>query len=259
MDFLVQRAQFELKAKELKLDITTKQIDDKLKQIKKQYFGGSEQKYQEGLKKQALTDKGVRVDIRAQLVSEALFKKVTSAVKVTDADIANYYTTNKSVYATKDKRDVRHILVKTKAQADKLYAQLKAGGDFAALAKKYSLDPGSKAQGGKLTISRGDTVKEFDTVAFTLKVNEISKPVKTQFGYHIIQALTPITKGTVTPLSKVKQAIRQQLLQQRQSVAMQKWVEGVKAEFAPKTTYAVGYAPPATISTGSTGTTSTHR
>ena len=61
---------------------------------------------------------------------------------------------------------MRHILVKTKAQADELEAQLKDGGDFAALAKQYSQDTGSKENGGKLTISRGQTVAPFDKAAF---------------------------------------------------------------------------------------------
>ena len=84
---------------------------------------------------------------------------------------------------------MRHILVKTKAKADDIYDQLKGGADFAALAKKYSEDTGSKANGGKLTISKGQTVAPFDQTAFLLKTNEISQPVKTEFGYHVIQPI----------------------------------------------------------------------
>ena len=113
---------------------------------------------------------------------------MTKDAKVTDAQITKYYNENKSQYNVAESRDVRHILVKTKAEADKIYDQIKAGGDFAALAKKYSLDPGSAAIGGKLTITRGQTVAPFDKTAFLLATNEVSRPVKTQFGYHIIQA-----------------------------------------------------------------------
>ena len=71
---------------------------------------------------------------------------------------------------------MRHILVKTKAQANKIYDKIKAGGNFAALAKKYSTDPGSKDNGGKLTIIRGQTVAPFDTTAFLLSTNQVSAP-----------------------------------------------------------------------------------
>ena len=86
---------------------------------------------------------------------------------------------------------MRHILVKTKALADEIDAQLKNGGDFAELAKKYSKDTGSAAAGRQARRSEGpDRRREFDKVAFALKTNELSKPVKTQYGWHIIQALS---------------------------------------------------------------------
>ena len=114
----------------------------------------------------------MRNDIRAQLVSEKIFDEVTKDVKVTDAaDRRTTTTKNKAQYSQPESRDVRHILVKTKAQADELYSQLKAGADFAALAKKFSEDTGSKANGGKLTISKGQTVAPFDKTAFQLKKN----------------------------------------------------------------------------------------
>ena len=109
---------------------------------------------------------------------------------VGDDDIEEYYEKNKAQYSQPESRDVRHILVKTKAQADDLYTQLENGANFAALAKKFSEDTGSKANGGKLTISKGQTVAPFDQTAFLLKKNDISKPVKTEFGYHIIQPLS---------------------------------------------------------------------
>ena len=80
---------------------------------------------------------------------------------------------------------------------------MKAGGDFAELAKKHSEDTGSKANGGKLTISKGQTVAPFDQTAFLLKKNEISKPVKTEFGFHVIQPISDVKPAKVTPLKDV--------------------------------------------------------
>jgi foldase protein PrsA len=257
VQFLVQRAQFEQKADELEVDVTDKQVDERLKQIKKQYFAGSEKRYKEQLKQQGLTDEQVRRDIRAQLIQEGIFKQVTGDVKVTDKDIQAYYDKNKAQYGTPESRDVRHILVPTKKLADDLFRRIEAGEDFAKLAKKYSKDPGSKDQGGKLTVARGQTVQPFDQTAFLLGKNKVSRPIKTQYGYHLIQPMSDVKAAKTTPLKQVKESIKQQLLQTKKNEAMTKWVEETKKEFADETTYQVGFAPPKTqTATGGTTTSS---
>jgi foldase protein PrsA len=254
VQFLVQRVEFEQKAKDLGIEISEKQVADRLAQIKKQYFGGDQKKYAAQLKQQGLSDEQVQADIRSQLVSEAIFKKVSADVKVSDKDISDYYAKNQDQYGQKESRDVRHILVKTKAEADKIYAELKAGGDFAALAKKYSEDPGSKDQGGKMTISKGQTVAPFDQSAFLLPTNALSRPIKTEYGYHLIQPLSAVKPAKVTPLKDVKDSIRQQLLQTKRNEAMTKWVDDVKKDYEGKVKYAVGFTPPPAPSTTGTGT-----
>ena len=244
VQFLVQREQFEQEAKDMDVEVTDKQIDARLDQILKQYFGGDQKKYEKQLKEQGLTEAQVRNDVRAQIVSEKIFEQVTKGVKVTDNDIEAYYTKNKAQYSQPQSRDVRHILVKTKKQADELYAQLDNGADFAALAKQYSEDTGSKANGGKLTISKGQTVAPFDETAFLLKKNDISKPVKTEFGYHIIQPLGDVKAAKVTPLKDVKESIRQQLQQTKKNEAMTKWVDELKKDYKDKVSYATGFSPP---------------
>jgi foldase protein PrsA len=251
---LVQRTQLAQQAPGLGVSVSSKQLEDELKQLKKQYFGDSEKRYQTELKRQCTTDAEVRTQLKARLISDAIYKKVTGAVKVTDAEAKAYYDSNKQVYVQPQTRVVRHILVKNKTLADRLYAQLKGGADFATLAKKYSQDPGSKAQGGRLTISKGQTVPQFDKVAFSLKTGELAKPVHNkQYGWFVIQALKPVTPRKSTPFSQVKAAIRQQLLQQKRSEALQKWYDGVKKDYESKISYATGLAP-ATTSTPATTT-----
>jgi len=256
LQFLVQRIQYQQKADEAGVKVTVKQVADRLKQIKKQYFGGSEKRYKAELKKQGLTDAQVKRDIEAQLLSEALFKQLTDKVKVNDADVRSYYDKNPTQYSTPESRDVAHILVKKKPLADSIYKQVTSGGDFAALAKKYSEDPGSKAQGGKLTVSKGQTVPEFDKVAFALKTGSIAKPVKTQYGYHVIKALSAIKPAQTTSLSKVESSIKQQLEQQRKNDVMTKWVTD-KKKYEDKITYAKGFEPPVTSTGTTTGATTT--
>jgi parvulin-like peptidyl-prolyl isomerase len=254
VQYLVQQIEFEQEADKLGLKVTDKDIAARLAQIKKQYFGGSESRYKKQLAQQGLTDAKVRESVKAQLIQEKIFKKVTSDVKVSDADLKKYYDQHQSQYGTPEQRDVAHILVKTKSLADKLYARAKAGEDFAKLAKQYSQDPGSKKLGGKLTISKGTTVGPFDQTSFFLKTGQISHPVKTDFGFHIIKALGPIKPAKTTPFAKVKKTIRTQLLQQKRSTATTNWSNKLKKDFDGKISYQTGYAPPATTSTAATTT-----
>jgi foldase protein PrsA len=250
--FLVQRAEYDNRAEDMKLSVTDKEIDARINQIKQQSFGGSQKKLDTQLKAQGYTTASLREDIKAQLISEKIYDSVTKNAKVSDAAIAKYYKDNKAQYQVAESRDVRHILVKTKAQADKIYDQLKAGASFAALAKKYSLDPGSKDNGGKLTITRGQTVAPFDTTAFLLTTNQISKPVKTQYGYHVIQPISNVHPPTTTPLKDAKPQIQAQLLDKAKNDAITKWTDEVKKYFDQKVTYATGYAPPATATNATT-------
>jgi parvulin-like peptidyl-prolyl isomerase len=232
MQYLVQQSELEQKAAELKVVVSDKDVTARLAQIKQQYFGGKEAAYQKQLKAQGLTEPQLKLDLRAQILSEKLYNAVTGKLKVSDAEIKAYYNANKAQYGTAASRDVRHILVNNKKLADSLETQLKGGASFAALAKKYSKDPGSAKIGGKLTITKGQTVPEFDKAAFSLKTNEISPPVHTQYGWHIIQALSAVKPATSKPLSSVKAQISQQLLQTKRTAAMTKWLDGVKKSFA---------------------------
>jgi parvulin-like peptidyl-prolyl isomerase len=253
MQFLVQREQFEQKAEELGLTISESDVEKQMQTIKSQYFGKNgkcdaacEKKYQAEIKKQGVTNEQVRDDVRASVVQNKIYDKVTAGTTVSDKDIEEYYKKNKQNYIQPASRDVRHILVKKRALANSLHQRAEGGENFAALAKRFSTDPGTKKQGGKLPVSKGRQVPEFDKAAFALKKGEISEPVKTSYGWHIILALTDIKKQRVTPLSEVKPAIRQQLLQQEKTNVMKDWVEETQKNFEEKTTYQVGYEPPAT-------------
>lgn len=120
--------------------------------------------------------------IRSQIYVSEFEKRVNDEVLLKSADMDTAF----KQYVIQVK--ARHILVEQESKALEINEKLKKGGDFAALAKAESLDPGSASKGGDLGFfKRGAMVKEFDAVAFQLKPGEISEPVKTQFGYHIIQ------------------------------------------------------------------------
>jgi len=253
--FLVQREEYAREADKLGVEITDAQIQKKIDEVRKQYFGGDQKKFEQGLKEQSYSIAALRQDARADLVNAGIYKDITADVKVSDGEAQQYYDQNIDRYRVADSREVRHILVKTKAEADKLRGELENGADFAALAKQHSEDPGSKEQGGKLTVSKGQTVEAFDKAAFSLDTNEISEPVKTQFGYHIIQPLSDVKKGSVTPFTKARTEIKAQLLEQKKSDAVSAWVSKVEKAYKGKVQYATGYEPPETTSTGTDTTT----
>jgi parvulin-like peptidyl-prolyl isomerase len=256
MQYLVQQSELEQKLKGLGLKpVSEADVDKKLTQVKKQFFGGKESTYRKQLKAQGFTEEQLKQDIRANLLSEKLYNEVTKNAKVTDADVSKYYNENKATYSQAASRDVRHILVNNKKLADTIESQLKKGGDFGKLAKKYSKDPGSAASGGKLTITKGQTVPEFDKAAFSLKKNELSKPIHTTYGWHIIQALSDVKAAKTTPLADVKETIRQSLVQKKKTDAMTKWLDGVKKDFAKSVRYQVGYVPAVTATATTTATT----
>jgi foldase protein PrsA len=100
-------------------------------------------------------------------------------------------------------------------------------------------------------------VPEFDKEAFALKTNAISPPVHTQYGWHIIQALSAVRAAKTTPLASVKEQIKQQLLQTKKTDKMTKWLDDVKKGFAKDVSYQAGYAPAATATTSTTTASTT--
>lgn len=254
--YLVQREEYAREADKLGIDVTDQQIAKKVEEVKKQYFSGSQAKFEKGLADQGYTKATLEEDIRSQLLTEGIYKQVTTDAKVTDADVKSYYEKNRANYTVPESRSVRHILVKTKADADRIRTELVNGADFAALAKANSIDPGSKDAGGKLTVSKGQTVAPFDKAAFSLDTNELSQPVKTQFGYHLIQPLADVKAGSVTPFAQVKDQIRTQLESETKNTAVNKWVADVEKEYKDKVQYAAGFEPPDTSTTTGETTTS---
>ncbi len=117
-----------------------------------------------------------------------VFLSKTVKEKVTEAEAKKFYDERAAQMATEEEVKASHILVKDEAKSKEVAKKLIDGGDFAALAKEFSEDPGSKDKGGELGFfGRGQMVKEFELVAFTMQKGETSQPVKTQFGYHIIR------------------------------------------------------------------------
>ena len=166
-----------------KIEISDKEANEAFLNSVKQ-FGGQEQ-FDKMLDDYNMDVEKFKETVKKDLMYKKHKEWFEKEHPVTDEEIKQYYEDNKDQFA---KRDASHILVADEKTAKEVKDKLDKGEDFAALAKKYSKDTANAANGGELgTFSRGQMVKEFEDAAFSLKEGEISAPVKTQFGYHIIK------------------------------------------------------------------------
>ena len=162
---------------------------------------------------------------------------IEPTIKITDEEISAYFEENKDSFAQAEQVEASHILVKDKATAEEVLKKLNDGGDFAKLAKEYSTDTSNAENGGSLGyFGKGQMVAEFEDVAFKLKVNEISDPVKTEYGYHIIK-VTGKKEAKAANLKDNKEAIKETLLTQKLQTEYPTWLESKKAEYKITNTF----------------------
>ncbi len=175
-------------------------------------------------------------------IAYLVFDPVTleASIPMTDEDLRREYNANMDRYRVPERAQARHILLMThadknddaavKAKAEALLKQVKNGGDFAAIAKANSQDPGSAAKGGNLDwVTRGQMVKPFEDAVFSLKPNEISDLVKTQYGYHIVQ-VTAKEQAHLRTFEEIKPELEKNYRKQRMNDFMVKL--GEKADVA---------------------------
>jgi peptidyl-prolyl cis-trans isomerase C len=166
---------------------------------------------------------------RQTILIRELFAEFQKTSAVTDADVQAEYDKFVAANGGKEYR-ARHILVETKEQAESILASLKKGGKFEDIAKKQSKDPGSGANGGDLDwAAAGNYVKEFSDAMVALNKGQVSAPVQSQFGFHIIR-LDDIREAQLPALADVKPQIVQQMTQQRMAAFQQELRAKAKVE-----------------------------
>lgn len=203
--------------KKLKIDDIEKRVDAQITAGKSKFPDTAA--YDKALKENGLTEKNLREFARKEIyINNLIENNIASKVTVTDADAKKFYDENIEKFKQPETVQASHILIgvadnatadekkNAREKAEALLKRVKAGEDFAALAKANSTCP-SSAQGGDLGyFSKGQMVPEFDTVAFSLKPGETSGIVETKFGYHIIKVLDKKPAGTI-PFSEAKKEI----------------------------------------------------
>ncbi|WP_160690142.1 peptidylprolyl isomerase [Clostridium sp. C2-6-12] len=228
------------KATELNLkpsdDEINSKVDEQITQIKSQYK--EEGQFADALKQANLTEDQLKEEFKKQVVMNAVHDDVIKDITVTDEDVQTYYDENKDKqFSVGAGANVAHILVDDEETAKSLKAKIDAGADFATLAKENSKDTGTATKGGSLGFvpyNSTQYVAEFVEGFKNLKEGEVSAPVKSQYGYHLIKA-TGLKAATVTPLDQVKDQIKSTLTQQKQSQAFNDKIEEWKTSLKVKT------------------------
>ena len=262
-EYLVVQQVLQQEASTFGVTVTDADVQNKLDQIT-QMFQGDQEKFQAALKTQHLTLDQLKASILQDLWLERMKQAVTGTITITDDEAQTYYTAHKSEYVEQESRTVKHILISpfatlsdgtvsttatqqqwdaAKSEAEKVRSEIQNGADFSIEAGKYSDDQSTKSSGGELgAVVRGQMAPEFDEAVFSLKKGELSEPVKTQYGYHLIE-VTDITPEQQLAFDQVKETIKTALLTQKQSDTWQAWLSAKEAQLG--VVYRDGYAPPA--------------
>lgn len=228
-------------AEEDKIEVSEKEIDKALPAKYTQTIGDKKNL----AKFTALTGLGepfFREQIKTELLGQKIQEKITKdAGKVTDAEVQEYYDKNKAQYTQPEMRDLRIVLTKTKADADKAKKELDGGAKFGDVVKEYSIDTITKKDGGKLAnVAKGQQEKALGDASFAAKKGEIVGPIKTETGYYVVQ-VDKITASKVVPFKDVKEQIKQQLTQMKPQEALTKWQTETLDTWKEKTNCRKGY------------------
>jgi foldase protein PrsA len=195
-----------------KYKVTDKEIDNKIKELMEQNKISDQDQLKSVLAQNGQTLDDLKDNVRLNLL---IFKATTDGVKVSDKEMEDYFNKNKD---TLMEVKASHILVKDLKTANEVEQKLKNGEDFAKLAETYSTDTATKDKGGDLGwFHKGDMVQAFEKKAFSMKPGEISEPVKSEYGYHIIKLVAK--KDSLNDFKdQVKEAVLQSKAKDTQTV-----------------------------------------
>lgn len=261
LDYLITYEMAVQKAEDYGVSVTDEDVQEEIDLIITTYYDGDEAAFTEELTAADMTVEDLKASYKESMFMQKVYEQVTKDVTdVPDEEIASYYEENKDGYFVDETRVTRHILIAPGSNQDdtttttaagettttteltdadwddalalakEVRTKLVAGGDWTELAAEYSDDTGSAENGGELgAVGKGRMVPEFEEAVFSLEKDEISEPVKSAYGYHIIQ-VTEITDAYQRTVDEVKDEITSALLSQKQAEAWRAWIEATKTE-----------------------------
>lgn len=227
LDDLITRRLILQEGKELGLSISEAEIDEEIDRIVQENFMGMIDQFEQLLEQHGMTLAAVRNDAKVNLMAR---KIAMNQIEISDHELKEYFVENQDGFNIPDQVEARHILVDTEEEALAVINLLNGGADFAELAKERSKDPESKDNGGSLSFFKpGDMLPEFDEVAFSLKIGEISEPVETFYGFHVIEVLNQ-KKGRAVTFDEVKEQVYETMIEDKIYGLIQEMITRLRAE-----------------------------
>src|SRR3954470_13685069 len=244
MQFLVSSEWIQQEAEKQGVKVSEKEVQKQFQDQKKQSFQ-KDADYQKFLKNSGMTESDLLFRVKLDVISNDVRNKVIKGkANVTNAQIASYYNKNKARFAQPERRDLEVVLTRDKAKAAAAKKALDSGQSWASVAKKYSIDEASKAQGGKLPgVAKGQQEKAFNEAIFGAQKGKIVGPVKTQFGYYVFK-VDKVTPATQQSLAQTKDTIKNLLKSQNQQKALNNFVKQFRKDYKDKTKCAKPYVIP---------------
>ena len=241
MQLLIQNEWVSGEAEDQGIKVTDDEIKKAFEEQKKQSFK-KEADYQKFLRTSGFTEADVLFRVRLEQLSNKLREKITKGKdKVTDQQVTDYYNKNKERFAQPERRDLRIVLTKTEEKANEAKAALEGGDSWKSVAKEYSIDQASKAQGGVLlAVAKGQQEPALDKAVFEASKGELSGPVKTQFGWYVfeVQKVTPKSQQTQEQAAATIKGI---LASENQQKALDQFIKDFQKEWKDKTNCRKGY------------------
>lgn len=202
-----------------------KEVDRRMKGIRDRF--GEKDAWEASLKKAGTNEAALRAQIEDQVVREQLVIQARK-LEVTEKDVKDYFEANKEKLASPESIRLRHLLVANEQQAKDLRIALKAGADFAKLARELSLDTASKENGGDLGfISKGILVPDIENVAFSIKPGEVSEVISTNLGFHLLKVEERRTPEPAN-FKKIKDDLQRALLANKINQAWPEYLKSMK-------------------------------
>ncbi|MGE7772505.1 peptidylprolyl isomerase [Viridibacillus arvi] len=180
---LITNKVIELEAVKKKITVSDKEIQAELDDLQNSY--GGKEAFEAALESNVMTLQDAKDNIKTYLTTTKL---IEPTIDITEKELKTYFKENKDTFSQEEQVQASHILVEDKDTAQEVEKKIKKGEDFAELASEYSTDTASASNGGNLDyFGKGVMDEGFEKAAFSMKIDEISDPIKTDYGYHIIK------------------------------------------------------------------------